>query len=123
VTPRLVVAAFLEAFSRLDLETMVAHFAPTATAFFPAEHERPRLEGREAIARAFAAALARFRLQGATSIKLDARDVLVQEWAATAVVTFQLYGEHLSRRTLVLRRDAGIWQIVHLHASNAAADR
>jgi ketosteroid isomerase-like protein len=123
VTPRLVVAAFLDAFSRLDVAAMVAHLAPTASAFFPTEHERTRLEGREAIARAFAAATAQFRLQGATSIALDPQDVLVQEWEDTAVVTFQLHAEHLSRRTLVLRRDVGTWQIVHLHASNAAADR
>jgi len=122
-TPEVVLAAFLEAFSRLDVEALVAHFAPTATAFFPGEHQRTRLEGKEAIARAFEAVAARFRLKGATNMALDAQDVVAQEWDDTAVVTFQLRGEHLSRRTLVLRRDAGSWQIVHMHASNAAVDR
>jgi ketosteroid isomerase-like protein len=121
-TPQLVLAAFLDAFSQLDLDAMRDCFATEATAFFPAEHEQTRLEGREAICRAFSAVVARIRAGGATTIHLDTRDVLVQEWADAAVVTFHLRGEHLSRRTLVLERRAGTWQIVHMHASNAAID-
>jgi len=35
-----------------------------------------------------------------------------------ALVTFQLRGPVLSRRTFVLRRRGGTWRIIHLHASN-----
>jgi hypothetical protein len=38
---------------------------------------------------------------------------------ATALVTFELRnGERVGRRTLVMRREAGLWLILHLHASN-----
>jgi ketosteroid isomerase-like protein len=117
-----VLATFLRAFSRLDLDAMLDCFDGEATAFMPAEHQRSRLAGKEAISRAFAAVLARLGATGATSIPLDAEDVLVQEWGDTAVVTWHLRSDHLSRRTCVLRRQASRWLIVHLHASNAPLD-
>jgi ketosteroid isomerase-like protein len=118
-TPQALLADFLRAFSRLDLDAMLACFAPEATAFFPIEHERTRMEGREAIATAFAAVLARVRATGATSIAVEAEGLVVQQSGDTAVATFHLGGEHLGRRTVVLHRGAEGWRIVHLHASNA----
>jgi ketosteroid isomerase-like protein len=121
-TARSVLGAFLNAFTRLDLDTMLECFDPGATAFFPIEYRRPRLEGISSIGDTFAAVIARVRAEGATSIPLDAEDVFVQEWGDTAVATFHLRGEHPGRRTVVLRRQAARWQIVHLHASNAPRD-
>jgi ketosteroid isomerase-like protein len=118
-TPQALLDDFLGAFSRLDLDAMLACFAPRATAFFPVEHERTRLDDSAAITTAFAAVLAQMRALGATSLTLAAEDLVVQEWDDTAVVTFHLRGERFSRRTLVLQRHAGVWRIVHLHASNA----
>lgn len=117
-----VLTAFLRAFSCLDLDAMLDCVAPDATAFLPGEHHRTRLQGKAAIGNAFAAVLARVRATGATHLPLEAHDVLVQEWGDTAAVTFHLRGEHLSRRTFVLRREATGWHIVHLHASNATLD-
>ncbi len=48
-TPQSILATFLHAFSRLDLDAMLDCFAPEATAFFPAEHQRTRLEGSGSI--------------------------------------------------------------------------
>src|SRR4051812_48700551 len=121
-TPQSVLATFLRAFSRLDLDALLACFDPQATAFFPAEHQRTRRQGKDAIGNAFAAVIARVRATGATDLPLDADDVVVQEWGDTAVATLHLHGEPLSRRTFVLRRQATRWLIVHLHASNAPLD-
>jgi ketosteroid isomerase-like protein len=118
-TAQSVLDTFLRGFSRLDLEALLDGFAPDATAFLPAEHQATRLEGIGSIGQAFAAVLARVRETGATRLPLDAEDVAVQEWGDTAVATFHLRGAHLSRRTVILRRQASRWRIVHLHASNA----
>src|SRR5262249_55910621 len=117
-----VLEAFLRALSRLDLDALLDCFDHQATAFLPAEHQPARLEGATAIGNAFAAVLGRVRATGATSIPLEAQDLHVQQWGDTAVATFHLRGEHLSRRTFVLRRRAGQWRIVHLHGSNAPLD-
>ena len=122
-TVQSVLGVFLGAFSRLDLEAMLDCFAPDATAFLPAEHHATRLQGVGEIGSAFAAVIARVRGTGATTVTLEVQEPVVQDWDDTAVVTFHLRGEHLSRRTLVFRRGAGGWQIVHLHASNTTRDR
>lgn len=114
-----VLVTFLNAFSRLDLVAMLNCFDGKATAFFPAEHNLTRLEGKASIGEAFAAVIARLRASGATSLPLDVEDLLVQEWSDTAVATFHLRSAHLSRRTFVLGRQGDQWLIVHMHASNA----
>ena len=119
-TPQLTLEAFLLAFSRFDLDAMLDCFHADATAYFPAEHHQPRLQGIEAIGKAFAAVIERLKAAGKTSLTLDAEDVAVEEWGDAACVTFHLRGQHLSRRTLVVRRRAARWRIVHLHASNAS---
>jgi ketosteroid isomerase-like protein len=119
-TPRALLDSFLGAFSRLDLDAMLACFAPQATAFFPVAHQQTRLDDKAAIAAAFAAVLAQLRATRMTSLPIAAENLVVQEWDDTAVATFHLRGVYLSRRTLVLQRGAGEWRIVHLHASNAS---
>jgi ketosteroid isomerase-like protein len=121
-TARSVLETFLRALSRLDQGAMLDCFDPEATAFLPAEHQPARLEGACSIGNAFAAVLARVRAMGAKSMPIDVEDVQVQQWGDTAVATFHLRTEHLSRRTFVLRRRAAQWRIVHLHASNAPLD-
>jgi ketosteroid isomerase-like protein len=117
-SPQSILAAFLAAFRRLDLDAMLAYFDAEATAFFPAEHEARRVQGMTDLGAAFAAVIARTRAAGLSSLKLDTQDLTFQEWGDTAVATLHLRGEHLSRRTFVLRRFAAGWHIVHMHASN-----
>ncbi len=121
-TAQSALANFLSAFSRLDLDAMLDYIDPEATAFFPSEHQRIRLEGRDAIGRAFAAVIAQVRAIGATIMPLDAEDLVVQQRGDIAVATFHLRGEDLSRRTFVLQRAEAQWRIVHIHASNAPRD-
>jgi hypothetical protein len=101
---------------------MLDCFAPKATAFFPAEHQRTRLERKNAIGAAFATVHDRIRATDATSIPLDAEDLVVQQYGDTAVATFHLRSDHLSRRTLILHRGTEGWRIVHPHASNACLE-
>jgi ketosteroid isomerase-like protein len=122
-TPQSALEMLLRAFARLDLDAMLACFDAQATAFLPVEHHQTRLDGREAIGTAFAAVIARVRARGATSLQLNPADLQVDEWGDTAIASFHLHSEHLSRRTFVLRRFGEQWRIVHLHASNAPLDR
>ena len=110
---------FLRAFSELNLDEMMAFYAEDATSFLPIRHHSPRLDGKEAIKKAFAGVLDRIRSSGATGIQLEAEDVHVQEFDGTAVVTFHVRDAELCRRTLVLRSSQGGWLIEHFHASNA----
>ena len=109
---------FLTAFSQLQLDDMLACFADDATAFFPAEHQRLRLTGKAAIGAAFAQVLARVRGTGAMQLRLDAEGVQIQAFGDVAVITFHILGDHLSRRTFVVRRTDDQWLIVHFHGSN-----
>lgn len=110
--------SFLLAFSRLDLDALLACFAAEATGFFPLAHDRERLDDAAALGEAFARVIARLRAAGATHLPLDAADLRIQEWGDTAVATFHLRSERFGRRTCVLRRLESQWRIVHLHASN-----
>jgi ketosteroid isomerase-like protein len=118
-TPQSVLAAFLGAFARLDLEAMLTHVAEDATAFLPAEHTRARLDGRRAIAEGLAAVIAKVRATGANELPLVAEDVQVEHVGDAAIATFHLRRDHLSRRTIVLAHQHGDWRIAHIHASNA----
>jgi ketosteroid isomerase-like protein len=121
-TAQALLSAFLHAFSLLDINAMLDCFAPEATAFFPVEHQRTRLEDRDAIRIAFDSVLQRVRTAGASCMALVPENLVMQECGDTAVATFHLRGDHLSRRTVVLQRQESGWRIVHLHASNAVLE-
>ena len=110
---------FLKAFSRLDLEGMMVFFEDDATSFFPSSHHIVMLDGKEEIKDAFEKVISKIHAAGHRSIKLDPEDVKTQLFGDTAIVTFHIRDNDLSRRTLVLRRNADGWFIQHLHASNA----
>jgi len=114
-----VLQKFLSAFSQLQLDELLDCFADDATAFFPVEHQRERLMGKAAIRAGFAQVIARVRASGATQLRLEAEDVQMQELGDTTIITFHIRGEHLSRRTFILRRADGEWLIAHFHGSNA----
>lgn len=112
-------SGFLRAFSELKLDEMMAYYTDEATSFFPIRHHSQRLDGKEAIREAFARVLSRIKDSGASSIRLEAEDIHVQEFDGVAVATFHIRDDDLSRRTLVMRLSQGRWLIEHMHASNA----
>lgn len=117
--PESLLKRFLVSLSGADLTALVDCFSADATAFFPAEHERRLVRGRDAIGRSFAAVLARLQAAGLERLSFEPVDLVVQSSGSLALATFHLCGEHLSRRTFVMHREAEQWRIVHLHASNA----
>ena len=114
-----VLIRFINAFSRLDLDEMMSCYADDATAFFPIAHRTTFIDGKEEIRKAFANVIAKVHAAGLNSLKMEPEDVKIQKLGDTAIATFQVRDDDLSRRTLVLRREQEYWVIQHLHASNA----
>jgi len=123
------VKAFLVALGNAELDGIVATFAEKATVFLPLPSAPKRLSGRKEIREGFAPFLESIRSsgQGPPYMVLNLQDVQVQEFDATAVVTFHLgklpaseseQPTSFSRRTFVLRLINGQWLIVHMHGSN-----
>jgi hypothetical protein len=119
-----VLDGFIESLCTADLERFTALLADDATVFFPLPVLPLRLEDKGQIAKAFGAFFESMRAQGngPRYMNLVPEDVKIQHAGDAAVVTFHLKGgTMISRRTLVLRRNAERWLILHLHASNLQA--
>ena len=106
--------AFLTALSTGDAK-IAELFTEDATVFFPRVDRPLRADGRAEIAATFAALFGpnyRGGVMKPEALEIDCAGDM-------AVVTFQIVNPNVtSRRTFVLRREAGRWLIVHLHGSN-----
>jgi ketosteroid isomerase-like protein len=113
------VTAFLEAFDSVDTDRFNAFFADDATMFFPSgPFPQARVEGKAAITAAFGQLFSRARERGVARLGLRPLDVQVQTHGDFAVASFHLRGNgNIGRRSIVMRRDAAGWRIVHFHAS------
>jgi ketosteroid isomerase-like protein len=112
---------FLTAFSNLDWDSFRAYFDDEATVFFPRGDHPMRSMGRDQIERVFLREFEETRAgaSGPPYLDLRAQNLLIQEMGDIAVVSFHLVlPGALRRRTFVLRKRAGEWKILHLHASN-----
>lgn len=118
------VSAFLEAFNNLDWPAFRVFFDATATVFHPdAVHSR-RVDSPEEFERAWQEVFQEIRKGSHRSsppyMHLKPEDLRIEMLSAdVALVTFHLVSpQRFGRRTLVWKRFADGWKIVHLHASN-----
>ena len=106
-------ASFVDAFNHLDRARMDACFLDDATVFFPWGGYRE--------VGFWTAQFDAWRVErdGPPYLNIQPRDLQIQRYGETAVVTFHL--EHdpdtLGRRTIVLVQTPAGWKIGHLHAS------
>lgn len=117
---RAAAAEFVSAFNQLDQARFDALWAEDATVFFP-QPPFPvrRVEGRAEVLGWFKRFMDAQRSAG-RSPGVQPRDLQVQMAGPdAAIVSFHLGSgaAAAARRTLVYRRDAGRWLIVHLHGS------
>ena len=119
-SPRQVADSFLESFNALDSASFDRFFADDVTMFFPGgPFPTARVEGQAAVTAAFRSFFDMARERGATRLGIRPLDLQVQDYGEFAIVSFHLRGNgNVGRRSLVLRRDAGEWRIVHFHASS-----
>ena len=119
------VREFLVPFAARDFERFIPYFAEEATMFFPPANSAPAglVRGRANIERAFKALYDAYpRPAGAAPTPITPKELLVQQSDDYAIVTFLLGNETApGRRTLVLRRMASQWRIVHLHGSSVTS--
>ena len=122
VTPREACAffdAYLDAFNRRDWEAFRATFDDGISVMFDTPAPPQRRDGRAAVEEFF---LRVFPPPGQSrplppSIRPEA--LLAQDFGDVVVVSFHIRGgDELARRTVVLRRTAAGWRVVHIHASS-----
>src|SRR5712671_3270296 len=112
---RILLERFLRSVNASDIEAFLDCFATDATAFFPTTAARRVgiAEIRQAVQPAFAL--------GPRNPPAHLGDLVITVDGDRSIASFDSSnGTMHSRRTLVLRRRAGAWKIVHLHASNVA---
>jgi len=111
---------FIHAFDNLDWEHFRSSFDDDATVFFPRGFPA-RATGRAEFEKNFKVVFEQIK-NGKTAppfMDVQPKDMEIQRLGDVAVVTFHLDDRPgmLNRRTLVLRKNAQGWKIVHLHAS------
>jgi len=112
---------FLNAFNTFNWKTFNACFADDATVFHPFWKYASRRNGKQEVEAAWREIFPEFTdTTNSKRMNLSPKDVLLQLYGETAIVTFHL-GDGvttLSRRTFVWVKRYGEWKLVHLHASN-----
>lgn len=116
---RAAVAEFVAALNAFDRERLARAFADDATIFFPgAPLPMVRVEGKAQALGHFGRLFDRLRARGIRQGNVAPLGLAVQLYGDTAIATFHFAAsQEVSRRTLVFRRIAGRWLIVHLHGS------
>jgi ketosteroid isomerase-like protein len=120
-------SAFLTAFDNLDWQAFRTCFSSTATIFHPAAPNIRRIDSPDQFENAWRGVFERIKNNsGRTSppyMNLNPLDLRVEKLSEdVALVTFHMVdGSTVNRRTLVFKREASGWKIVHIHASNITA--
>ena len=116
---------FVRAFVNLDWERFRASFDSNATVFFPRAGRRA--EEKQSIEAGFQQVFAKAReaRKSAPYLTIEPHDMKVQAFGDTAIVTFHLDDDpaKIQRRTVVLHKTKVGWKIVHIHASEVAAQQ
>ncbi len=112
---------FLVALGASDPAGIEAVISEDASMFLLAANGREAVRGRVAIVARFSRMFELIRDSGAPAPRFVVEDFQVVELGPDYRLADSLVraGEELGRRSLVFRREAGGWRILHMHASNA----
>ena len=112
---------FVESFENLDFDRFQAFFSPDVTVFFPPSAQvNDRVDGKKNVMKVFQDFFLKVRKEKSTAPYLDIsptklRITFIEH---VAIVTFELNETHATgRRTLIFRKENGVYLIYHLHAS------
>ena len=123
---RAAAAAFASAFNALDAARFAPLWADDASVFFPqAPFPIRRVDGKADVLTWFGRFMDNRRKAG-SGPGVDPKELQVTMLGAnSAIVSFHLGtdADYVARRTLVYRRDAAGWRIVHLHGSALSAPK
>ncbi len=112
---------FVKAFNSFDWDTFKSCFTDDASMFHPTWEQARRRQGRKEIEATWLEVFPEFiDSTNKERLNITPRDLHVQLYGDAAVLTFHL-GEgvtQLSRRSLFMVKQKGVWKIAHLHASS-----
>lgn len=117
---------FVSAFNNFEWTTFRASFTDEATIFYPYWDQAKRVKGREEMEKAWLTIFPEFTdPKNTRKLQINPKDIHIQLYGKTAIVSFHLGDglKTLSRRTLVMVKEKGIWKIAHLHASSVSDDK
>ena len=121
-----VIDAFLGAFEALDLDRFMSCWDSDPSVIHPFRESGRRLDGWEQVRDGWTLVFDFLRAthDGPPYLELRPVDLDIRFLGEdAAVVSFHLELDGaFGRRTLVLCEHSGTWKVVHLHASNIAAD-
>ena len=111
---------FVKSFTSFDWKVFKNTFSSKATIFFPTWEQGKRRTGQKEVEDTWTEIFPEFiDSTKKFDFKIEPKDILIQLYENTAIVTFHLGGgDFLSRRTIVFVKENKDWKIVHLHASN-----
>lgn len=115
---------FVQAFNSLSWEPFRNSFTDDATIFYPVWEVAKRRTGRNEVESTWLELFPEYlNNPNKDSLQIKPQDIHIQYHGGTAVVTFHLGNgmDAISRRTLVMVKQGGIWKIAHLHASNMSS--
>jgi ketosteroid isomerase-like protein len=127
-TPRAACAfldRFIAAFNRRDWPAFKATLDPAVTVIFDRPGPPLRQDGHEAVEAVFKRIFPDSPVVGgAPPSQIRPQQLRVQDYGDVVIVSFHLPDSTtVGRRTLVMRRTAGSWKVVHIHGSSSAASR
>jgi hypothetical protein len=120
-------SAFVAAFDNLDWPAFRARFSEKPTIFHPSAPNIRRIDTPGEFEKAWLGVFARIKKNShrivAPYMDLQPRDLRIEKLSEdVALVTFHIEDRNvLDRRTLVMKRESGEWEIAHIHASNLEA--
>jgi len=118
-------ATFVSAFNRRDWPAFRATLDPNVSVIFDRPGPPLRQDGHDAVEMVFRRIFPDTPSVGGTPpSQIRPQQLRVQDFGNVVVVSFHLPdATGVGRRTLVLRRSAGRWKVVHIHGSSSGPQR
>lgn len=116
-------AAFVSAFNRRDWPAFRATLDPNVSVIFDRPGPPLRQDGHDAVESVFRQIFPDTPSVGGTPLsQIQPQELRVQDFGNVVVLSFHLSAPTgVGRRTLVLRRAAGRWTVVHIHGSSSGS--
>jgi ketosteroid isomerase-like protein len=122
------VQRFLDAIDRADRDALAPLWCDDASMYFPFANSQDLVRGREAVLARFDRMFADLRTRNPgpgpyIGFRTDAFECLALDARHAVVYAVLAFAAQRGRRTLLFRREADGWRLLHVHASNMDSRR
>jgi ketosteroid isomerase-like protein len=112
---------FLEALRNLEFDKFQSFFSKDVTVFFPpSAHISGMVAGKDSVMKVFSGFFqnARKNKEGPPYLDITPEKLMITIIQSIALVTFEVKDPGaIGRRTVIMKKEAGKYEIIHLHAS------